>query len=615
MRPALRVCRLVVVCVSASVVACVSVSVVHAQPQNVSEPAKPATPVHAAYPGGADTSLGQQISGLLADPRVSRAHWGIAVTAMDGTPIYGLEEGKLFRPASNTKLFTTAAAMAMLGPDTRLTTVVSADRPPDAAGVIHGDIVLHGAGDANLGGRHFPFEIGEVRRARLAREQADETAKEKAAAEQAGAAERLRQKQSGEAKNGFDERRITEAQNTAVSAVREKVVPDELMPMDDLAQQIAAAGVKTLTGAVRGDADLWRGSPYNEAWESGDAVWGYGASVSALEFNDGQMLARITPGAHSGEPANVRLEPEALTTSGPQSEVTTVAQRGDASVDAVERRFPTPNLLRGAVAIGHPDTEEVAVQDPTLFAVNALRSRLLAHGISGGTGAQTRPAPLASAASWSEQIRQTVDLTPKPEAATSPVCERDFNCGGPTGVVLAKRLSPTLTDDVTVTLKESQNLHAEMLLRRLGRAYGNEGSFAQGVRVVRQWLLKAGLDGQDFVFYDGSGLSGHDLVTPRATAELLRYATQQPWFAAWKAALPVAGVDGSLASRFPDPPLKNHVFAKTGTLGESRALSGYLECASGKTVIFSVMVDNHMPGGGADREVMDRVVAAIAAAN
>jgi D-alanyl-D-alanine carboxypeptidase/D-alanyl-D-alanine-endopeptidase (penicillin-binding protein 4) len=133
------------------------------------------------------------------------------------------------------------------------------------------------------------------------------------------------------------------------------------------------------------------------------------------------------------------------------------------------------------------------------------------------------------------------------------------------------------------------------------------------VRVVRQFLINLGIDPADFVFYDGSGLSGHDLVTPRATAKLLQFATAQPWFADWKASLPVGGEDGSLTSRFPKPPLKDHVFAKTGTLGEARALSGYLDCASGRTVIFSIMDTSHMPGN-ADRDVMDRIVAAIATA-
>jgi len=167
------------------------------------------------------------------------------------------------------------------------------------------------------------------------------------------------------------------------------------------------------------------------------------------------------------------------------------------------------------------------------------------------------------------------------------------------------------------------NLHAELLLHHLGKAFGEpyaggsggaDGSTAEGVRVLHQFLLNAGLDPNDFVFYDGSGLSTHDLVTPRATARLLTFATTQPWFADWKASLPIGGIDGTLASRFTDPALKGHVFAKTGTVGEARALAGYLDTASGRTVIFTIFVDNHLPGDSSDRAVLDKIVAAIAAA-
>jgi D-alanyl-D-alanine carboxypeptidase/D-alanyl-D-alanine-endopeptidase (penicillin-binding protein 4) len=185
----------------------------------------------------------------------------------------------------------------------------------------------------------------------------------------------------------------------------------------------------------------------------------------------------------------------------------------------------------------------------------------------------------------------------------------------PAEKVLASHESPPLSEDVVVTNKVSQNLHAELFLHQLGVAVVEGGSTAQGARVVRQFLLSAGIDKDDFVFFDGSGLSGHDLVAPRATARLLQYASAQPWFADWKKSLPVGGEDGSLAERFAKAPLKDHVFAKTGTLGEARALSGYLDCASGKTVIFSIMVGNHLPQTHADRDVMDKIVAAIAAAN
>jgi D-alanyl-D-alanine carboxypeptidase/D-alanyl-D-alanine-endopeptidase (penicillin-binding protein 4) len=128
-----------------------------------------------------------------------------------------------------------------------------------------------------------------------------------------------------------------------------------------------------------------------------------------------------------------------------------------------------------------------------------------------------------------------------------------------------------------------------------------DGSTVAGARLVRAFLEEAGIEKDDFVFFDGSGLSGHDLVTPRATARLLQYASSQPWFADWKKSLPVGGEDGSLAARFGKAPLKDRVLAKTGTLGEARALSGYVEGASGRT--------------SEDREVMDKIVGAIAAAN
>ena len=181
----------------------------------------------------------------------------------------------------------------------------------------------------------------------------------------------------------------------------------------------------------------------------------------------------------------------------------------------------------------------------------------------------------------------------------------------PTLNVIARHSSPPLAADVVFTNKVSQNLHAEIMLRNIAQLDCHESGKYPGS--VREFLLNAGIDKGDFVFNDGSGLSDHDLVTPRATAKLLQFATTQPWFADWKASLPVGGEDGTLGSRFSQPPLKDHLFAKTGTLGEARALSGYLDAASGRTVIFSIMVDNHLPGDSSDREVMDKIVAAIQA--
>lgn len=507
--------------------------------------------VHPAFPTGATTSLGETIGAILADPAVARAHWGIAVTTLEGTPIYGLDEGKLFRPASNAKLYTTAAAMALLGPSSVVTTEVQSSEP-GADGVVRGDVRLKSDGDANLSGMPFPY--------------------------------------------------VPVAGETPASTMPLKAI-------DDLAAQIAARGIKRITGGVVGDDTAWAWEPYPQSWAIDDMVWGYGAPVSSLSVNDSYITVTVKGGAHEGDAATLTQSPDVGFYT-LVAKVRTGAAKSATKID-VERAVGSRTVtISGEIAQGGKDVEQLAVIDPPLFAAQALRAELIAHGVAvtGEAKAEERPAAITDG--FVKQSHEAVQLPPK--LGHGP---QGSGCSDNCLQVIASRTSPSLTQDVTYTLKESQNLHAEQLLRRLGKAWGREASGAQGVRVVRQFLVNAGLDGGDFVFYDGSGLSDHDLVAPRGTAQLLAYATTQPWFAAWKAAFPIGGVDGTLAGRFKDGPLKGHVYGKTGTLGESRGLSGYLDCASGKQVIFSIYVDNHTPGGSADRVAMDKIVAAIAAGN
>ena len=510
--------------------------------------------VHAAFPSGDGTALGEAVASLLRDPAVSRAHWGIAVTAMDGTPLFGVNEGQFFRPASSAKLFTTAAAMALLGPQTTVTTNVETAAEVDADGTLHGDVILHGAGDANLSGRTLPYR-----------------------APVPGASENHEEKR------------------------------DPLLAIDDLAAQVAAKGIRRIDGQVVGDDSLWPHEPYGVGWNIDDMVWGYGAPVSALVVTDNQVEMRVTPGSKVGAAAGIAVSPEVLWGAPADAVVTAGAKEpGDVEVDRVALEQGELKVS-GQVAMGSPDTENVAVLDPARFGAAALKQRLAAHGVLAGDAVGMTSARAVPEFTWTE-VKKPVSLG----ASTAPAGGFSERCGAGCRVV-ASRVSVPLAEDVAVTLKVSQNLHAEMLLRRLGAAYAGSGSFVEGARVVRQWLVNAGIDGDDFAFVDGSGLSDKDVVTPRATAQLLAFAARQPWFAGWKAGLPVGGVDGSLVGRFKEAPLKGKVWAKTGTLGETRALSGYLEAASGKMVIFSILVDTHAPGSSADRLAMDKVVEAIAA--
>jgi D-alanyl-D-alanine carboxypeptidase/D-alanyl-D-alanine-endopeptidase (penicillin-binding protein 4) len=512
----------------------------------------------ASFPTGPITALGEQVAAITSEPAVSRAHWGIAVTAMDGAPIYGLNEGAFFRPASNAKLFTTAAAMHLLGPNSHVTTRATVAGTIDADGTLNGNLRLSGDGDANLSARTFPY--------------------------------------------------LTPSERKRIAG--DTPPPDPLRYLDELADGIAQKGVKRITGDILGDDTLWPWDPYPNDWSIDDAVWGYGAPVSALTITDNQLELTVIPGTRTGEPATVSLVPETGYYH-VQTDVTTVAAKASASIRI--DRDPGSRIVRviGTIAKGEPYATEIAIEDPAEFAAQAFKTALEAHGIKVDGKALALHKPSVDTQIFSGESRLPISALP----LTPRSIEETSLAGRTPRPIEVEHVSPSLADDIVLTLKVSQNLHAELLLRRLGEVYGTSGSTAQGVRVVRQFLLNAGLNGDDFAFYDGSGLSGHDLVTPRATTKLLAYAARQPWFAQWRAGLPVGGEDGTLSSRFPQPPLRDHLFAKTGTLSEARALSGYVDCASGKTLIFSIMVDNHAPNTPADRNAMDRVVAAIAANN
>jgi D-alanyl-D-alanine carboxypeptidase/D-alanyl-D-alanine-endopeptidase (penicillin-binding protein 4) len=269
--------------------------------------------------------------------------------------------------------------------------------------------------------------------------------------------------------------------------------------------------------------------------------------------------------------------------------------------------------IDGSIPSGaKPCAEQIAIQDPAEYAARALKLALEKRGVRiTGSAKAAHAYPYGNNTSAYPGDPAVAKLIATPSSL--PPC-KSVALDSPEPTVIARHTSATLAEDITFTNKVSQNLHAEIFLRDVGERVTCGGTLRDYLRVERQFLTHIGLDPADFVFYDGSGLSGHDLVTPRATAKLLQYATTQPWFADWRPSLPIGGEDGSLSGRFAKPPLKDHVFAKTGTLGEARALSGYLDAASGRTVIFSVMDTDHAPGAPADRDTMDKIVAAIQAA-
>ncbi len=340
---------------------------------------------------------------------------------------------------------------------------------------------------------------------------------------------------------------------------------------------------------VVGDDSLFPDQRWSPGMSWNNIQTRYGTAISALTLDDNELPMRVSPGAVGERPAVEIL---------PYYEVLNVATTvADGATELSFHRLPGSRTLRlsGTIAAGaEPETLRLGVDDPAHFAAWRLRALLEARGVRVTGETQVRHRPFTPA---DDPANRNDAPAPRPPATEA----------------LARLTPPPLLEDVVHVNKVSQNLHSELLIRRLGLIAGS-GSIEDGVAVIAAMMERAGVPRTAWDLSDGSGMSTYNRLAPRAVATLLRWAAAQPWGAAWRATFPIAGEDGTLARRFRGTPLQGRLFAKTGTLNATNALSGYMIARSGQTLIFSFYA-NDVPGDAGATETMDSALALIAAAN
>jgi len=498
--------------------------------------------------------LARQIDTLLARSDLARAFWGVEIEDQtSGRVLYSRNADQLFSPASNAKLFTTAAALALIGPDYRFRTTIEASAPPDKDGILHGDLTLVGRGDPNLSGRSLPYNLKT-----------------------------------------------------------ERPLPPEHV-LAELADQVVAHGVRQIEGDVVADDSFYVHDRYGSGWAQEDLVWQYGAPVSALAINDNAVFLFIAPAASAGQPASITVSPASGYYEIENRLVTTSAKGGPRHL-AIDREPGSRHItLWGNIPAGSPTiSKALAIEEPADFCANLLAELLRQRGVvlDGHPRAHhlemaDLESPLSGVAA-NEGDRAGGDADSEEQAA--PENARPPSPAAPPAHVLAEHVSAPLGEDIRVTNKVSQNLHAEMLLRLLGREMGSSGSASAGLAVEHAFLSQAGVQPDEYELYDGSGLSRDDLVTPRATVKLLRYAATQSWGALYLDTLPRAGADGTLANRFERLRPGAVLSAKTGSLRHVSALSGYLTTADGRQLVFSIYVNHHALSSHEASESVDEIV-------
>ncbi len=375
-----------------------------------------------------------------------------------------------------------------------------------------------------------------------------------------------------------------------------------IQALEALADALVQKGVKYVDGDIVADDSYFAFERYGEGWSQDDLVWADGAPVSALTINDNVVFVNILPADRPGEKAFVSVIPFADYYRLDNRIITTPAGTGR---KFFVNREPGSTVLTlwGNMPLDDPGANEaLAIEDPAEFAAALFRQLLAKRGIVVYGRQRTKHTELATLSTFSV-------TTVAPSRGGNDSQARPLKIDQP--IVLASYESKPMLDDVRVVNKVSQNLHAEILLRLMGRERGTAGTIEGGLEVLRGFLTQAGISNDQYVFYDGSGLSRQNLVTPHAIVQLLRYAATQPWGAAFKSTLPVSGVDGSLSDRLNTPRLQSRVFGKTGSLGGVKALSGYATTDSGERVVFSILSNNSNLPPKRMTDTVDQIVQAI----
>lgn len=349
---------------------------------------------------------------------------------------------------------------------------------------------------------------------------------------------------------------------------------------------LSKAGVRQVRGGVRIDASRLDASPFGPGWDWDDLPEAYGASAGTLQYLGNAVAVIAEPGSRVGDPGRVRTSPmEGVFDMDAAIQTVTSNQPARLSL----RRMPGSRrlIVRGQIPAGKTVVERMSVPDAEVWFARGLQHAFRSAGIrvEGGFAAGTRVP------------------------------------GGTRGVAAVP--SSSLSDLAALCLKRSNNQIAQMLWLQVGAdvrlaprpgdAREGEDDNERAARALGRFVARMGIASEEVAMEEGAGLSRKDLLTPRATVQLLRRMASGPDTAVWMSALPVGGVDGTLKGRFTQDTVRGRVVAKTGSMSHVNSLAGYVTTAQGERLAFAIFVNGYLSADEAasSRSEIDRWVALL----
>lgn len=452
--------------------------------------------------------------------RSTRDRWGVLVVSLDrGDTLFAFRPDDALTPASNLKLFTTAAALHYLGAGYRYGTYVVSSAPLEA-GTLDGDLWLYGTGDPSIAGL-FHSDDRDVWRA--------------------------------------------------------------------LADTLWGSGVREVRGDVVGDASYFQSPWVPQGWQDGYRSADYAAPAGALSYHENTVSLRIRPGSEPGARPEVDYIPGGRGIAVVNLATTTVSGRSRIRVERLA--YDGPIVIDGQIPRGHSAIwREVPVADPARYAAVVFREMLEERGIRVHGSVRTLEDPMQSPFGGERRT-----FAPAFQDLAVPR-------------VLAVHTSPPLHDILTIINHKSHNQVAEQVLLTIGRVVRGRPAAEEGPRALYAFLEEVvGVRAaeQGVRIYDGSGLSVLNRVSPVAVIAVLSYMAESPQWRDYEATLPLAGTRQGLRRMY-DTPAQDNLRAKTGTIRNVSALSGYVRASNGERLGFSIMA-NDVPSTWVAKGIENRI--------
>ncbi|WP_040347286.1 D-alanyl-D-alanine carboxypeptidase/D-alanyl-D-alanine-endopeptidase [Neobacillus bataviensis] len=354
---------------------------------------------------------------------------------------------------------------------------------------------------------------------------------------------------------------------------------------DNMALEIRKHGIKRIKGNVIGDDSHYDNQRYSLDLPWSDETTYYGAQISALtaaptnDYDSGSVQVEIKPGSETGDRVHVIVTPKTNYVKIINQAITVEA---DGKKEIKVEREHAKNIITidGTIPVNtKPVNEWIGVWDPTRYATTLFKQSLAKHGIKVSGKIKTG----------------TVSNTAN---------------------VLASHQSMPLSELLIPFMKLSNNGHAEVLVKEMGKVVLGEGSWEKGLEVLETEVSKFGVNTKTMVIRDGSGVSHVDLIPANQLSQLLFAVQEEKWFPSYLHSLPVAGAPekmtgGTLRYRLKDPAVQGKIEAKTGTISTVSSISGYIKTKSGQSLIFSILLNNLVIDEKA-KKIEDRLIQLIA---